>query len=123
MDTSRRSQDMHVADRLVNLLSPLSLLTHALTKVAHVSKDILIEGPRTATCNPIFFFGLSKLDTCLCVDNRSEPRHVVKPFERDTLRLAFLREQRRDAGEALPETLYARERRESRRVLGRLTDK
>lgn len=114
---------MHVADRLVNLLSPLSLLTHALTKVAHVSKDILIEGPRTATCNPIFFFGLSKLDTCLCVDNRSEPRHVVKPFERDTLRLAFLREQRRDAGEALPETLYARERWESRRVLGRLTDK
>ena len=48
---------MHVADRLVNLLSPLSLLTHVPTKVAHVSKDILIEGLRTATCNLIFFFG------------------------------------------------------------------
>lgn len=48
---------MHVADRLVNLLSPLSLLTHALTKVAHVSNDIIIEGLGTATCNLIFFFG------------------------------------------------------------------
>ena len=59
MDTGRRSQDMHVADRLVNLLSPLSLLTHALTKVAHVSNDILIEGLRTATCNLIFFLRFS----------------------------------------------------------------
>jgi hypothetical protein len=60
---------------------------------------------------------------CRCVYNRCEPRHVIDTLERDAPRFAFLREQRRNAREARPETLYAREWRDSRCVLGWFTDK
>jgi len=60
---------------------------------------------------------------CRCVHYRSQPGNVIETLERDAPSFAFLREQRRNAGEARPKTLYAWERWDSRGVLGWLTNK
>ena len=81
----------------------------------------LYMGLRTALV--IIILVPQSLVTCSRGHSSCQPRHGVKPFERDALRLALLRKQGRNAREACPEPFYARKWRDSRRALRWLTDK
>ncbi len=102
---------------------PSQTRSHLKRRTCMYPEVSLLHGPRTAFVI-IFYPPRPPLVTSRSGGNsRCQSRHGVKTLERDTLRLAFLREQRRDTRGARPKAFYAWERRDSRRVLRRLTHK